>query len=162
MIPDPLNAFYEECRTAPVPPALTVPPMPQPWWVRLSVPAVGLSIGGLVALLLISMPGAPSSKSASDAAQAIALMQMQNGKYPLALLMSVQKGEGAGGEGSGAPQAPGAAGNSSGHEGLHGARQGDLRLAGLAMEHPKFERSGTLTPNPSPFSHETSKRARGA
>jgi hypothetical protein len=163
MIPDPLNAFYDECRLAPVPAALTIPPLPRPWWVRLSVPAAGLSIGGVLALVLISMPGGTSQDAARQTAQALALVQMR--KLPLSFLMVVQKssgiplqgnersesgGEGAGGEGSGNSETPPKLGEGSGRKGIHGSRRGNLRFADFDPGYGVFERSGTLTPCPSP------------
>jgi len=72
---DPLNAFYVECRTAPVPESLTTQQLPMPWWLRLSIPLGGLSFGGIIALMLIAGPKSDSERIGAEAAQAMARVQ---------------------------------------------------------------------------------------
>ena len=72
-----LSSFYEECRTAPVPSSIIAGQLPVPWWIRFGIPFGGLSFGGLLALLLISMPSSSTSEDAFKASQAIAQTQIQ-------------------------------------------------------------------------------------
>ena len=100
---DPLNAFYNECRVAPVPSSLTLPTRPLSLWARLAVPLGGLSLGGLLALLIVAFPAPASPEAAAKTADAIAFAQFKAIEGPPLALFggSSEKGEGAGGEGSG-------------------------------------------------------------
>jgi len=73
---DHLKSFYDDCRTAPVPESLTSQPVKLPWWLRLSVPIAGLTLGGLLALLLIAMPNQASPGAGADAARALSKLQI--------------------------------------------------------------------------------------
>ena len=72
-----LSAFYEECRTAPVPSSIVAGQLPAPWWIRVGIPFGGLSFGGLLALVLISMPSGATKEDAFKASQAIAEAQIK-------------------------------------------------------------------------------------
>jgi len=72
---DNLDAFYEECRTAPLPASLTAGPLPTPWWLRLAAPLGGLSIGGLLVLVLTTYPSHPSESVGVEAARALTRSQ---------------------------------------------------------------------------------------
>jgi len=74
---DTLSSFYEECRMAQVPASLVGPSISAPWWVRLAIPFGGLSFGGLVALLLISMPSPGSRQAGAHEALALSLSHFQ-------------------------------------------------------------------------------------
>jgi len=73
---DPLDAYYAECRVAPVPESLLVQPLPLPWWVRLLIPLGGLGFGGLVAILLVLSPHSDSQQAGAQAAEAVSRAQL--------------------------------------------------------------------------------------
>jgi hypothetical protein len=162
---DPLDSFYDECRVAPVPASLTVPSIPSPWWVRVSIPVGGLSLGGLLALLLIAFPAAASQQKADEAARSLSFAQLkrQGLSHSLALIQGLGQSMPA--------EAPVKEGEGSGNGrmeyrsiGVLGYRTAEFGLGARSFRAAarEFERRGNHTPMPpSPFSHESSQWATG-
>ncbi len=71
-----LEAFYEECCTAPVPEGIVAKPSPR-WWEGFAVPAGGLAFGAFVAAALVLSPPESSPEAGLEAARAIAGRQLE-------------------------------------------------------------------------------------
>jgi hypothetical protein len=72
-----LQAFYEECRVAPVPGRLLAPQAPLPFWKRVFIPLTGLSFGGFVALLVLAFPAHPSTQLGAQVARSLSESQLR-------------------------------------------------------------------------------------
>jgi len=74
---DELQGFYEHCRVAPVPDRLLAQTVLVPLWKRSLIPFAGLSFGGFVALLILTLPTHPSQELGAEAARALSQSQIR-------------------------------------------------------------------------------------
>jgi len=73
---DSLQAFYDGCVSAPVPPSLTAPPSGG-WRSWLAIPLTGLVGGAAAALALFMLTSGSSPHSGVEAARAIARTRLE-------------------------------------------------------------------------------------
>ena len=73
---DHLQSFYDDCNSAPLPTSLTVQPQRARWWQRALLPMGGISLGGVIAMAIVTAPSAPDNQATEQVALSIARRQL--------------------------------------------------------------------------------------